>query len=131
MPKRKLKKLKRVRNVKELIAEGYGLTSHIKDLNSRLEEIKTKLREHAESVEKSFITGHNRSCVTVSDIESYSLDVRKFKKACSSATVFLNTVNVPVGKAREVLGNAKFEKLASKSVKKYIRVQFHDIDDVE
>lgn len=128
MPKRKLR---RVRNVKELITEGFELTSHIKDLNSRLDEIKSKLREHATSVEKSFITGHSRTCVTISDVDSFDLPVRKFKKAVSNATVFLDSVSLTVGKARAALGDAKFERLAKKTTKKYHRVQFHDIDDVE
>ena len=128
-----MKKLKksngRVRNIKELITEGYELSNHVKDLNSRLGEIKALIRQHAESVEKSYMRGHNRSCVTISDVDKFTIDVRKFKRAVSSPKVFLDSVVVPITTARSLLGNAKFERLAEKETIKYNRVQFHDIDD--
>lgn len=127
----KVRKLKRVRNIKELITEGYELSNHVKDLNSRLSEIKDQLRQHAESVEKSYMKGYNRSCVTISDVEVFDLPVRKYKKAVSTPKQFLDGVKVVVKNAREILGTKRFERLATKTVKRYNRVQFHDIEDMD
>lgn len=129
--KKTLKRLKRVRNVKELITEGKQLSDHIKDLAARLTDIKEKLRSHAESVSKPIIRGHNRAVVVIEDVDSYDLDIRKYKKAVANPKKFLDSVKVPNGKAREVLGDERFERLAVKTTKTFHRVSFKTVDDLE
>jgi len=134
MPKKKkktLNRLKRVRNVKELIAEGQQLGEHIKDLTARFNEVKEKLRSHAESVNKPLIRGHNRAVVVIEDVDAFDLDIRKYKKAVASTKKFLDSVNVSNTKARGVLGDERFERLAVKTTKTFHRVSFKTIDDLE
>lgn len=129
--KKTLKRLNRVRNVKELITEGQQLGSHIKDLTARFNDIKDKLRSHAESVNKPMINGHNRAVVIIEDVDAFDLDIRKYKKAVASPKKFLDTVAVSNTKAREVLGDEKFERLAVKTTKTFHRVSFKTLDEIE
>lgn len=128
MAKRVLKK--KARKVRELITEGKELHSHMKDLSARLEDIKVLLRQHAAATDNGFIKGYNRSVVLIEDVDSFQLDVRKFK-ANVRPKEFLDAVSVKIGAARDLLTDAKFEQLAKKSTNKWSRVTFTSVDEVE
>ena len=118
----------RVKGIKLLVDKGHSINMQIAKLNSDLDTIKQKIRQHAKSTESSELKGF-KSKVSVSDYGTSTVNVEGAWKALgSNIKAFTKVAKVSIGALRKHLSSTEINKITIVSNKAYHIVKFYPID---
>ena len=118
----------RVRGITRLIDRGYSLDKQIKQLSGELEEIKCKIRQHAEAIDNHILKGYTAK-VNVADSKRSVIRPSDAYKALNSKTNFFLCVNVVKNRLSSFLSNDEIEKFTETTTEKFYTVRFYSICD--
>ena len=122
----------RVRGIRKLVDRGHQIKSEVDELNSELEEIKLKIKDHSRSGKIRIIKGY-KSKVYVGDSTQLFTNSRNVynKMLLMGKTIddFIGISKIVIGRLRDLFDEDEIKKLSTKKINEYSKVYFYLIDE--